>query len=164
MVAAKVESRNECSIEPYKWKRFQRELTYCTLTLTVHFCGQLVHSYPMAIVALTLSFNSSLGYVQQPYQQYPLYPPAVPANWPMYPHPGYPHHGYPHHGYPHPGYPHPGYPHPGSQFLPHQGYYGQPTPYQFPPAGSSHHASIPPQHHTPGPQVQGPSFQGTVVV
>ena len=110
----------------------------------------------MAIVALILSVNSSLGYVQQPYQQYPPYPPAVPANWPMYPHPGYPHPGYPH-----PGYPHHGYPHPGSQFLPHQGYYGQPTPYQFPPAGSSH-PSIPPQQHPPGPLIQGPSYQGNI--
>ena len=125
----------------------QRTKSFVSIICTVHFCNQLIHSYPMAIVTLILSVNSSLGYVQQSYQQYPPYPPAVPANWPVYPHPGYPHHGYPH---------------PGSQFLPHQGYYGQPTPYQFPSAGSSHHASIPPQHHIPGPQVQGPSCQGNI--
>ena len=151
VVAAKVEARNELQYRTIHMEEIQRdclcELTYCMYSYIDSTFLQPANSFlSMAIVTLILSVNSSIGYVQQPYQQYPPYPPAVPANWPMYPHPGYSHHGYPH---------------PGSQYLPHLGYYGQPTPYQFPPAGSLH-PSIPPQHHIPGPQVQGPSCQGNI--
>ena len=82
------------------------------------------------------------------YQQYPQNPSQFP--------PGPTHQ---------PAYPHPGYPQPRYQYPPQQSYYyGQPAPAQLTPAGSLYRASIPPQQHTPDPQMQGPSYQGNFIL
>ena len=98
-----------------------------------------------SVVTMTLSIHSSLG---QFYQQYPQNPSQFlpgPTHQPAYPPPGYPPSGY--------------------QYPPQQSYYyGQPAPPQLPPAGSLYHASIPPQQHTPDPQMQGPNYQGNFIL
>ena len=100
----------------------------------------------MFVVVVILFIYSSIGYVPQFYQHYPQYLGQFFGGTTS--HPVYPYHGYPPQGGPYP---------------PQQGYYhGQPAPStQLPPAGSSHHAGVPPYQYTEAP-MQGLSYQGNI--
>ena len=130
---------------------------YCTYTLEGHYLWViwfLLHAYCRqvaqaccirSVVTMILSIHSSLGYFPQFYQQNPSQ--FLPGPTPPL------------------AYPHPGYIPSGCQYPPQQSYYyGQPAPAQLPPAGNLYHASIPPQQHTPDPQMQGPSYQGNFIL